>query len=295
MFVITLVFYFILKLRFPKNKSIATIIKERYGERVLRLYRNCEKIDYKIRKTDEDIKFLTTCKENRLTPKFLHFKLYTRRLQNSSLYRNFQRTLLENELKKKCSIKRSLNLKSSHLFSELQAIVSRLDFNHLNNYIYNHNGKLINNVKTIQSRKLFRLGLTKSTEELDPKNLVLNYSDKILSEEEIKVLAHGLKFGLPPTKINYSKFFLSFEKLFHSLKDNQIYQEIPDGLHRLKTSIKDLAFRNYYSFNSSSIAIDRNFIEVLKNLSSDKSIIIAKPDKGNGIVICNRCDYNNKM
>lgn len=71
MFITSLVIFFILKLRFPKNKSIATIIQQRYGEQVLKLYRNCEKTDFKLKKTEEDISFLQTCIENKLTPKFV--------------------------------------------------------------------------------------------------------------------------------------------------------------------------------------------------------------------------------
>ena len=35
--------------------------------------------------------------------------------------------------------------------------------------------------------------------------------------------------------------------------------------------------------------------EVLYSLRNDPNIIIARPDKGIGIVILNRCDYANKM
>lgn len=36
-------------------------------------------------------------------------------------------------------------------------------------------------------------------------------------------------------------------------------------------------------------------ISTLRNLSKDKTIVIMKPDKGNGIVIMNKEDYHNKM
>ena len=42
----------------------------------------------------------------------------------------------------------------------------------------------------------------------------IDYSDQKLTEDEIDVLSHGLKFGLPPKKINYSHWFLAFEKTF---------------------------------------------------------------------------------
>ena len=40
---------------------------------------------------------------------------------------------------------------------------------------------------------------------------------------------------------------------------------------------------------------DKNIIATLKQLSEDDSIVIIKPDKGNGIVILNKNDYLSKM
>ena len=45
-----LVFLFIIRIRFPKGKSIADIIRSRYGETFVRKIRKLEKNDYKLRK-----------------------------------------------------------------------------------------------------------------------------------------------------------------------------------------------------------------------------------------------------
>lgn len=157
-----------------------------------------------------------------------------------------------------------MTVKSSQLFSSLQACSSYLDFNHFSRYITNHNEKLLNNVQRSQSRKLFNLGFRNVTETLDPKKLVLNYSNKVLTNEEIEVLSHGLKFGMPPKKINYSKFFLSFEKLINDLKENQIYEKATDSWQRLRTSLKNLAFSSYYSFRPPKVNNNENFDKIIK-------------------------------
>ena len=51
--------------------------------------------------------------------------------------------------------------------------------------------------------------------DLTTKDLIFNYSKEILSEEEIEALSHGLKFGLHLKSINYSRRFVSFDKLFN--------------------------------------------------------------------------------
>ena len=48
--VLGLVFLFIICIRFPKGKSIADIIRSRYGEAFVRTIPKFEKSDYKLRK-----------------------------------------------------------------------------------------------------------------------------------------------------------------------------------------------------------------------------------------------------
>ena len=84
---------------------------------------------------------------------------------------------------------------------------------------------------------------------LNPKDLILHYSKKILSEEEIEALSHGLKFGLPPKSINYSRWFLAFKKLFLKLKHCNFLAESNDDFNYFKTSLKTIAYKTYYSFS----------------------------------------------
>ena len=191
--------------------------------------------------------------------------------------------------------KRNLSSKFSSYSSNLQSKLSWIDFNHLYNFIIINNSKKITSVKEIHSRKLFKLGLQTATEELDPQKLIFNFSSKRLSADEINALANGLKFGLPPKKINYHKFFLSFEKLFYELKNNDISPIHPEGINRVRTSLKNLAYSTFYSFKPYSLNPDKNLISTLQNLSKDKNIVIMKPDKGNGLVIFNKFDYTKKM
>ena len=82
--VLGLVFLFIIRIRFPKGKSIANIIRSRYGEALVRKIRKFEKNDYKLRKGHLDLRFLLECKKNNLIPKFLQFKLANRQLHNDA-------------------------------------------------------------------------------------------------------------------------------------------------------------------------------------------------------------------
>ena len=73
--VLGLVLLFIIRIRFPKVKMIADIIRNRYEKAFVRKIRKFEKTDYKLRKGHLDLRLLLKCKKNNLILKFLQFKL----------------------------------------------------------------------------------------------------------------------------------------------------------------------------------------------------------------------------
>ena len=160
-----------------------------------------ENFDLKIRKSLCDIEFLNVCLENELTPKFLNFKLYRKDLRNTSQFQKFQQKLLNNELFDKTKKLKKLRSDFKICSDQLKSLVSFLDFSHLLNFIRNVNKK-IKKIKNVQNRKLFSLGLEHEITRLNPHDLIFNYSNRILSDEEIEALSHGLKFGLSPKKID---------------------------------------------------------------------------------------------
>ena len=222
MFVLTLILLFILKLKFPKRKSIVNYITERYGRTVLTLFRQCEKLDYKLKKIQEDLVFLQTCLENELTPTFVNFKLHNAHLRSGPLYKNFQKKLIHEEIRNKSSQKRIILNKQSLSLSQLQASTSWIDFKHFENLIFKSNDIKIKGVKETHSRKLFKFGLLHARENLTADQVIFNLSDKHLTTDEKEVLSHGLKFALPPKKLNYHHHFLNFEKLYNELRENII-------------------------------------------------------------------------
>ena len=100
---------------------------------------------------------------------------------------------------------------------------------------------------------------------------------------------------MSPKKVDYSQWFLSFEKLFSKLKSCEIFASSKDDLNFFKTSLKTLAFKTFYSFRPCSSVLEKQFIATLNILKKDSSIVILKADKGNAIVILNKTDYHSKM
>ena len=101
--VLSLVFLFIVRLRFPSGKSIANVIRSGYNGVIVKQIRRFEKLDFKIQKNEADLDFLQPFQQNNLIPKFPHFKVASSSLCFSRTYKQCLRQLLKQEIKKKIS------------------------------------------------------------------------------------------------------------------------------------------------------------------------------------------------
>ena len=63
-FVISLVFIFLTRLRFPSKLSIPEVLRKKYGDRILKLGRMFEKTDIKDKKAFLDLQFLKICQDH---------------------------------------------------------------------------------------------------------------------------------------------------------------------------------------------------------------------------------------
>lgn len=295
MFHQVLVFLFLIRLRFPKDVSIAHVLRRRYGSSVLQQYRSYEKLLYKWEKLKCDVSFLETCVQQGLTPNFLRFKLYNHTLHHSRLYQSCQVLFLRKELKSKQRGLNSLEKRVTDTCYQLKQSVSWLDYNHLVCLAKKANHSSIDRVKFVQQRKLKRLGFV-SDDRIAHDKVIFNFSDRVLTDAEKSVLSKGLRFAIFNGKLNFIDHFCSFEKLYRSLSEFDLYNHGGKGLDYLKSSLKHLALSSFYCSKSNVTPnISKEEFEALKGLSKDSNIVLIKPDKGNGIVIMNKEDYVSKM
>ena len=126
--VLTLVFLFLIQLRFPSRKSIAETIHKCYDSDTVKQLRKFEKLDYKVRKSQGDLEFLKLCQEIGLTPKFLNFKFANRNLYYSNSYKQCQSLLLKEEIKNKVSILARQKKEFDKVKSAIKSKVAIFDF-----------------------------------------------------------------------------------------------------------------------------------------------------------------------
>ena len=149
-------------------------------------------------------------------------------------------------------------------------------------------GTTLNNLKR-------KFGIPKVS-NLSNDDIIFNYSHRALTETEKSVLARGLRFCLPPKDVDKYDVKCSFELLYREL----IKLDLPlsDENHdQLKSKLKNISYSYIYShdFSKQKNILNKDEWKALTDLRKDDSIIITKPDKGNGVVIISRLDYLDKM
>ena len=197
------------RVRFPRNESILSVIRRRYGHDTLKLLRNFEKLGYKIRKVGLDICFLRKSESKDVIRNFLKFRLANKNLKNSMTYRKCQRQLLKAEIDSKEFRLKVLRNKFNHVKCELQIILNFIDFAHICTlFLISNNRSLEIHDKTQQKKfsELLKEYLTRN----DPEKVIFNVSKATLNESEKVLLSKALNFTLLPKQLKYADYLMMF-------------------------------------------------------------------------------------
>ena len=205
--VISLALLFLVRLRFPVDKSIAYVLRSRYGNTVVKDIRKFEKIDYALRKCKLDLLFLEACLENQVIPKFLNFRVNNLHLKTSRAYHACQLKSLREEISFKRSRMKSLEKDFNTRKRNLRGTLGIIDYTHVCCLFLNKNDRKLKNQQDIHSKKLFNLGIESSKTSHDPQKVIFNYSSHVSTESEKSLLCKGLNFAIPPDKLEYADFF----------------------------------------------------------------------------------------
>ena len=216
--VLTLVFLFLIRLRFPSRKSIAEIIRKRYGSDTVKQLRKFEKLDYKVRKNQGRLEFLKLFQENGLTAKFVNFKLANRNLRYPNSYKQCQSLLVKEEIKNKVSILARQKKEFDKVKLAMQSKVPIFDFAHVSCLFLVGNDSKLSKFRDVHNKKLHNLGLEKRYEWHDPDEVIFNYSSYKLLDLEERLLAKGLNYALPPIKLNYGDYMTRFERFYREIR-----------------------------------------------------------------------------
>ena len=203
------VFSFVIRCHFLKSKSLASIVRSRYGSHTLKIIREYEKLGYRYQKLDLDIQFLETYIREELCPTFLRYKMSNKRLQTSDADRRSQSLFLQEKitLRKKSVENEKTRKMLSKLEVDLRSAMSFVDWIHVSNNFISCNIKTIRKVEDVQRYKLAELMGSKLHH--NPNEVIHNFSSYQLSEiEKLLLLCKGLNFALPQKKFYPLSCFL---------------------------------------------------------------------------------------
>ena len=125
----------------------------------------------------------------------------------------------------------------------------------------------------------------------NPDRVILNFSSCKLTDDEKNVLCKGLNFSVKLGLIEYSEFLLPFELLFWDIKREDLCNK---DMSVIKTRLRDTELTSYKNFSSGREPpenLTSSEFKALKRLSKNKDIVIQKADKGNTVVILDKCSY----
>ena len=292
--ILSFIYMFLIRLRFPSGRSVANIVRKRYGDQILSKIRRFEKLDFRCRKTQLDITFLDVCIDKDIMPNFVHFRTANNGLRNSESYNTCQRLLLSEELNNK-KVKLEEDTKCfNELKRDISHVLSSVDFLFITSLFLEKNAKTITEIELSQNSKLSKLVQDNPKHEVN--DLIFNFSSHVLTGSQESILMKGLNYALPPKSLKYEDYLLNFELLFRSVNaDNYC----TDGeINNLKSQLRDVAYSSFKFYNRKKKKLDNITEEehkALNELLSFEHIIIQKADKGNVIVLLDRITYIEKM
>ena len=283
-----LVILFVIKLY--ARKDIFKYVKKKHGQDIITVIRSLEKTQRKFMKVSADIKYIKTCKKERLTPTFakvnislknasfkLKWKIATLIMETEMQNKHSEKRKLKKELKQiRHILKRSLNLVI------LNAVLHQLNIALKSKFkvITNRHQKKLTNLRKQQERKTDKSMVTYI------KNTVHNFSSYRLTTEEYTALSYGLDHHIP-CKFNSNRIHTEFEQFYQSiLKD---ISHIPESdLSCLKTKMRNTCEKY------SKIQVPYKYKKVIDQLSRNRDLCILKQDKGRGVVLMDRTKYTYK-
>ena len=106
----------------------------------------------------------------------------------------------------------------------------------------------------------------------DADKVIFNYSSYKLLDLEKILLAKGLNYALPPTKLNYGDYMAPLEPFYREIRKLPIEDH---ELEKIKTEINKEAYSSFDKYNFwNELNISKEEFFSFKGLSSNKGIIL---------------------
>ena len=251
----------------------------------IQLFRQYENLSYKLAKKSLDKKFFTTCLDLEICPNFLKFpspKLEAYR-NPKSIYQQVVRQQLQVVEREIDVTQKKWKRSRETLFRDL----SFLDKRCVTKGVQNEIDKRIMGDQIRINKKLEK---TWNQSKKTSPDCLINISSRTLDVYENNVLYLGLNHHILPKRVSDADVKVEVEKLMKS-----VVSDVGPLNYDTKEDIK-MEVQSFLKNTRRICAAKSNqsFHKTIKKLVNDNSIAICKIDKGNGVVIMDRSDYEQK-
>ena len=152
--------------------------------------------------------------------------------------------------------------------------------------------RLLHQVKTKNDKTIRWLIKSQLGEGTLRHSTIINLLDTEINDLQKDVLCRGLNFGVPP-KLSSEEIAAEFELCWQQLEDIATTKEKRSAC---KASLANIAQRyGSAKIDRTGYPLRKEHLRTISELKRDNNIILTRPDKGNGVVVLNRDDYNKKM
>ena len=151
----------------------------------------------------------------------------------------------------------------------------------------------MNKIEKRHSKKLDALIFEKKMKDglhNNPNDLTTNLTGRILSDIEVEILKCGLKHRIARQQSEPEKMVIA-EDIWNQIENNGLCEN-PMKKERVKTALSAFTY-SYVDIFDTQFLHDKNKRKMLEQLT--QNCVTLKPDKGNGIVLINKTEYNVAM
>ena len=280
----------------PPTLSLFTFLKRRYSSsQICELNSVCKWRGQRFRVL-ERISFYRKCLDNSVVPHDVYEKVKKLKPRYAS---SIGRAFIKNEIAEDEERLEQLSNKLRCAWCRSGQFLTFLDWIRFNKLLGETGFRIRSKLRSQYSRRLDWLRTNRfGSEELNFA-AVFNLSQLELSRVQLEVLSRGPQFGLPPRSICKDEIFSEFEIYFNQLQS--LLPETPSAKEKekenaLKAKLASLA-HEYADVKQSlnRFPLGKEHMQAIRELRSNKEIVITRPDKGSGTVLMDKEDYICKM
>ena len=273
-------------------KFYSRIVLKKINSDLISKYRNVER-DFKKNVTIKaDITYLKFCATNQLFPRCTDFRLSDPSAQDEPCTLNYKKNLIEREIMKKQKEQACLNVACSKGILKLSRNMSQLKFYACVFLLQRTSRQYESDKLAVHQRKLNQLYGSKAYLP-QYKNNVYNISSYEPNMHEMAVLNRGLNFSVKKKNEPFMAK-VEMEKLMYNIISKERASKVDiSNVSDLKIKLKHFAIRNTNDESKQNLSPDG--YRALKSLRDNDDIILQRPDKGGGVVIMNKADYECKL